>query len=345
MKIYKIGTFKRIIIIVAGILAIYAGPVFAQGQTGQQSSPSSTQNQSVVEKNNTQMSNSVSVNKAMPGDITDDEFVKKASHSNLAEIELSNMALQKASSEKVKEYARMMIDHHTTAQIELSSMVSKSNAMQGSQSTAGSISNDANDETNIESENNDADKTATLGGTGGTTGSSMAMGKTNGQYNSNIDNGNTNNNTASGSNNQNASGNVTSETSGSANTNSGNTSSDSGNVSSNTASTTSTNPNPSIKNGYLPTELSAEHQTLKNKLSILSGAEFDSQYMQAMVEDHAKAVELFEKQALHSKDTHLQGYASKNLPIIKEHYQKAQQLGNNSGKGAPASDNKGKNSK
>jgi uncharacterized protein (DUF305 family) len=78
--------------------------------------------------------------------------------------------------------------------------------------------------------------------------------------------------------------------------------------------------------GDLPTQLSAEHQALHTKLSKLKGAEFDRQYIQAMVKDHAKAVELFEKQSKSSTDAALQGYATKNLPLIKQHYQMAQKL-------------------
>jgi putative membrane protein len=83
----------------------------------------------------------------------------------------------------------------------------------------------------------------------------------------------------------------------------------------------------------LPNELSAEHKALRDKLARLSGAEFDKQYIQAMVIDHAKSVELFEKHSFVSNegDSQLKEYASKNLPLIKEHYEKAKSMSGNSG--------------
>lgn len=93
--------------------------------------------------------------------------------------------------------------------------------------------------------------------------------------------------------------------------------------------------------GDLPTELSAEHKAMKSKLSKLSGAEFDRQYMQAMVKDHAKSVQLFEKQANSYDDPALQGFASKTLPIIKQHYQMAQKLSGGKGNSGNNSSSKG----
>ena len=45
-----------------------------------------------------------------------------------------------------------------------------------------------------------------------------------------------------------------------------------------------------------------------------------------MVKDHAKAVELFEKQSKSTDDAPLKGYTTKNLPLIRQHYQMAQKL-------------------
>jgi putative membrane protein len=70
----------------------------------------------------------------------------------------------------------------------------------------------------------------------------------------------------------------------------------------------------------LPRQLDPEHQALKDKLSKLSGAEFDREYTKAMVEGHEKAVALFEAA---SKDTQLPGdlkqFAASTLPTLKDH--------------------------
>jgi len=271
----------------AALLIFDTEHLFAQSKPGKTDS-SAIHTQSMGSQSNTQSDTSVAHN------FSDDIFVTQASQSNLAEIELSKMAIDKSSSEKVREFAQMMVIHHTTAQLELSSIVSKSVAMQGD-STPDNNSNDANDETNVES-----DKTATSGGTGGTTGNTMAKGKTNGEFNSNRSRTDTNNSA--------------SETIAQ---NTGNAASSSNTMSSNSSQMGITS---------LATKISAEDKSIKNRLSILSGAEFEQQYIQVMVKDHAKASELFEKEALHSKNPALQAFASKMLPIIKDHYQKAQQL-------------------
>lgn len=280
---------------VAVVLTIDPASLLAQSQAGQTSSPSSN-TRNTKESINPNIGSRTNTSKSS----MDNLFVKKATESNIAEVEISKMAVEKASSEKVKEFAQMMVEHHTAAQLELYSIFSKSTVSSQNSSSPNSMSNDANDETSIESTNNDADKTATLGGTGGTTGSSMAMGKTNGEYNSNKN---------------------------SVDSSSKNSEENSSNVS---AITNSDNQRQvdSINDNYITTELSEEHKLVKNKLSILTGAEFDHEYIQTMVKDHAIAVKLFEKQALQSKDAALQAFASKMLPKIKDHYQQAQQLNN-----------------
>ncbi len=221
-------------------------------------------------------------------------FVDKVSQSNLFQIELGELALQKALSEKVKEYAQTMIEHHTMMQTGLASIV-----IQHPSATA-----------NLDTMN-DADKLSTLGGTGGTTGNATAEGMTNGKYNSNL---------------------PTKESS----------------VSS------KKRPEPSVRESMpqnpgkeevtpsathdpytgshvsynLPTELSAAQNTLKIELAKLSGAQFEKQYIQLMSTEHAKALKLYEKLAIDTdiKDNQLVKFASKNLPLIKKHYEMAKEI-------------------
>jgi putative membrane protein len=99
-------------------------------------------------------------------------FIKKASEANLAEIELAQLALQRASSERVKEFAQTMIEHQTMAQTALASIVINHPTWAPNHVT--------------DAQHKDAHKTATLGGTGGTVGNATAEGMTNGRYNSNL---------------------------------------------------------------------------------------------------------------------------------------------------------------
>jgi len=73
------------------------------------------------------------------------------------------------------------------------------------------------------------------------------------------------------------------------------------------------------KNVTLPTELDAEHKALKDRLSSLSGAEFDKAYINAMVSDHEKTVNLFKTQADGGTDAETRAFAAKTLPKLQGH--------------------------
>jgi putative membrane protein len=78
----------------------------------------------------------------------------------------------------------------------------------------------------------------------------------------------------------------------------------------------------------LPTEPSPGHKALKKRLATLSGAQFDKQYMLAMVEEHKRTVLLFEKKAMdkNSNEEQLISYAKKHLPLLKKHYALAKEI-------------------
>lgn len=73
------------------------------------------------------------------------------------------------------------------------------------------------------------------------------------------------------------------------------------------------------KSVTLPTDLDAEHKALKDKLSNLSGAAFDREYVNAMVADHEKTVDLFEAQAGGGTDADAKAFAAKTLPKLQGH--------------------------
>ncbi|CAN5832010.1 hypothetical protein BH24ACI1_BH24ACI1_19870 [soil metagenome] len=73
------------------------------------------------------------------------------------------------------------------------------------------------------------------------------------------------------------------------------------------------------KNVTLPTELDAEHKALKDSLSSLSGAAFDKAYINAMVSDHEKTVNLFKTQADSGTDADAKAFATKTLPKLQGH--------------------------
>src|SRR5688500_10667056 len=80
----------------------------------------------------------------------------------------------------------------------------------------------------------------------------------------------------------------------------------------------------SSKGVDLPTQPSGEHKSTMDKLTKLSGTEFDREYMEAMVDDHKEDIEKFQTQADKGKDPELKKFAGENLPILKKHLELAQ---------------------
>jgi putative membrane protein len=70
----------------------------------------------------------------------------------------------------------------------------------------------------------------------------------------------------------------------------------------------------------------AGHKKMMDKMSKLSGADFDREYMKHQVNDHNKAVALFERQSRSGKDAELKAFAGRTLPTLKEHQQMAREI-------------------
>ncbi len=73
------------------------------------------------------------------------------------------------------------------------------------------------------------------------------------------------------------------------------------------------------KSVTLPADLDAAHKATMDKLKGLSGAEFDKAYVDAMVNDHNSAVDLFKKEAGDGSDSDLKSFAAKTLPTLEGH--------------------------
>jgi len=78
------------------------------------------------------------------------------------------------------------------------------------------------------------------------------------------------------------------------------------------------------KNITLPTELDGKHKATHDRLSKLSGAQFDRAYMQDMLQDHRKDVNDFRKESQSGKDPDVKAWAAKTLPTLEEHLRLAQ---------------------
>lgn len=90
-----------------------------------------------------------------------------------------------------------------------------------------------------------------------------------------------------------------------------------------------------------PAQLDAKHQTLYDRLSKLSGAEFDREYMKAMVDGHREVKSMVETRANRtptttgtsgrvSDDSRLDNavnqWATKALPTVTKHLEQAEQI-------------------
>ncbi len=80
------------------------------------------------------------------------------------------------------------------------------------------------------------------------------------------------------------------------------------------------------KSMIVPKELGANEKALSDRLSKLSGAEFDKEYVKAMVDDHEKDVKAFQAQAQNGTDAEIKAFAAKTLPILQEHLQMIQNI-------------------
>ncbi|MBC5782004.1 DUF4142 domain-containing protein [Ramlibacter sp. USB13] len=79
------------------------------------------------------------------------------------------------------------------------------------------------------------------------------------------------------------------------------------------------------KNVALPTTLPKAQQKELDKLS--KAKDFDKDFIKHVgLDDHKKDISLFEKTSKNSKDADVKAFASKTLPTLQQHHQKAEEL-------------------
>jgi uncharacterized protein (DUF305 family) len=76
----------------------------------------------------------------------------------------------------------------------------------------------------------------------------------------------------------------------------------------------------------MPKALDSEHERLRENVQTLHGKAFDEQYMHGMVEDHIKAVKLFQQEERSGHNAELKKFAQKTLPTLQEHQKMALEL-------------------
>jgi putative membrane protein len=68
-----------------------------------------------------------------------------------------------------------------------------------------------------------------------------------------------------------------------------------------------------------PAKLDAKHQQDLDKLSALSGEEFERTYREMQTQAHEDAIRLFEKATAECKDADLREFAQRTLPTLRKH--------------------------
>ena len=81
----------------------------------------------------------------------------------------------------------------------------------------------------------------------------------------------------------------------------------------------------SQKGETLPTTVSAKNRDVIDRLSKLSGTEFDRTYMQYMVDDHKEDAEEFKREADSGNDPQVKAFAAKTVPFLEGHLKMAEQ--------------------
>lgn len=78
------------------------------------------------------------------------------------------------------------------------------------------------------------------------------------------------------------------------------------------------------KNVTFPTDVDAKQQAMYDRLSKLSGAEFDRAFMQDMVTDHRATISEFRRESKSGTDPDVKAWAAKTLPTLERHLQMAE---------------------
>jgi putative membrane protein len=82
----------------------------------------------------------------------------------------------------------------------------------------------------------------------------------------------------------------------------------------------------SQENMKLPENLNKHDQKVYDRLSQLSGAEFDRAYARDMVRDHKNDIAAFQQEANSGQDSAVKNFASQTLPTLQDHLKMAQQM-------------------
>lgn len=234
----------------------------------------------------------------------DASFVEEAANIIQAEIRMSQLAVSQSTNASVKELAQQMIDDHGKNFDALKEVTEKKGIMLPYESVGSS-------------------GTGTTGGTGstlpgttepstGSTTGSMGMGTdTTGSTGMGTDTTGSTTGTGSGS----VGSGTVAETPPSMGTDPS-----AGTIAKDTADTAGATA--AKYSGQLPKAMQKKYDDLAK----LSGDRFDRAYLSNLIDDHKKAIRVFEKESRNGKDSELKTWASSTLPSLRSHLDSAQSV-------------------
>ena len=91
----------------------------------------------------------------------------------------------------------------------------------------------------------------------------------------------------------------------------------------------------------LPKDLDTEQQATMDRLSKLSGSEFDRAYIRDMVRDHVEDVREFQRESRTAQDADLKAWVTKTLPTLQEHLRMARTVARQQGAAGAVERNEG----
>lgn len=80
------------------------------------------------------------------------------------------------------------------------------------------------------------------------------------------------------------------------------------------------------KNITLPTGVDEDHQKAMADLGGKKGADFDKAYMDMMVDEHKKTIDLFQDEANNGNDADLKAWAAQKVPALQHHLEMAENV-------------------
>ena len=76
----------------------------------------------------------------------------------------------------------------------------------------------------------------------------------------------------------------------------------------------------------IPDGLDSKHQSRIDKLSKLSGPQFDKAYMKDQLKDHEQDVQQFRTEAQYGTDPNIKQFATATLPVLQQHLELAKNI-------------------